>query len=194
MNSYRRDSADPRTLILNQEITEQHVDDLYYTRYLAPGEFTPFGGSSAGTAGQSSGVAKWGTINYPDGSTSYATATVFRPAYWLLGNFRVTVIYTSQTAGAANFGLLVTVGAVSKTANLSDTGDVVLHSITTNVPGPAAADDQKEHVFYTSTAQMSQLYRMLYVRVGRDGGGDANANVMQLVGVVLDFIPVGSYT
>jgi hypothetical protein len=185
MNSYRRDSVDPRTLSLNQEIAEQHVDDLYNIRFLPAGVFVPIG-TTRGTAGQSSGIAKWGTIDYP---TTYASATIMRPAYWLLGNFKVTVLYTSQTAGAANFGLLATIGAVSRGANLSDTGDVVIRALTANIPGPTAADDEKEHVYYTSTAQVSQAHRLIYIRIGRDGLGDANNSIMQLVGVIVEFIP-----
>lgn len=189
MNSYRRDLTDPRSLALNQEAVELHVDDLYLVQFLDPGSFVPFSGSAHGTAGQSAGLGKWPTIDYPNGSSTYAAITLRRPAYWLRGNFKVTILYTSQTAGIANFGLLASVGATPKLGNYSNTGITVLVSTTGNLPGPAAADDEKEYTFYTSTAQLTSYHRMMYVRIGRDGAGDANNNVMQLTGVVLEFIP-----
>lgn len=191
MNSYLRDSADPRSLVSNQEIVEQHMDDLYLIRYLTPGVFVPFSGAAYGTAGQSVGLGKWPTIDYPDATASYATTSLRRPAFWIDGNLKVSVFYTSQTGSTTNFRLLVSIGAILIAGNYSNTGVTALQAIAVDVPGPATADDKKEYVFYTSTARLSQRFQEFYVRVGRDTP-DASTAVMQMTGVLLEYIPVRS--
>ncbi len=172
----------------NQRAVAAHLDDDYYVRSLTPGMFVPFATAAHGTAGQSAGLGKWPTSDYPDGVSSYAVAAFRRPKFWVSGKIEVTIYYTSQTAGTANFSILLALGAVPQPGNLSNTGVTTLVAATVAAAGPTAADDEKVVSTYTTTS-LNPSMRRIFVRVGRDGAGDANNSILQVTEVVLRHIP-----
>ncbi len=189
MDGFRREVTDDLDVRLNQGVAEDYVDELGYRRHLTPGMFVPFATATHGTAGQSSGLGKWPTIDYPDGVSSYAVCSIRRPNGWKNGNFKITVLYTSQTASASNFTILVSVNAIPAGGNMSNTGVRSLGISTLTAPGPSAADDEKSVSFFTATNLLLGDLARIGVRVGRDGAGDANGSVLQVVDVYVDFMP-----
>jgi hypothetical protein len=179
---------DDSILKQNQRAIAAHLDDDYYVRSLTPGMFVPFATAAHGTAGQSAGLGKWPTIDYPDGASSYAVAAFRRPKFWVSGKIEVTIYYTSQTAGTANFSILLSVGTVPQPGNLSNTGITTLVTTTIATAGPTAADDEKVVSTYTTTS-LNPSMRRVFVRIGRDGAADANNSVLQVTEVVLRHIP-----
>lgn len=165
-----------------------HLDDSYYVRRLTPGMFVPFATAAHATAGQSSGLGKWPTIDYPNAVSSYATVSFTRPRLWVSGRLEISIYYTSQTAGVADFSILLSVGGVPQPGNLSNTGITGLFAATIAAPGPTAADDEKLTTVFTTTSLNPSL-RRIYIRVGRDGAGDANNSVLQVTEVVVRHIP-----
>lgn len=174
----------------NQRAIAAHVDDDHYVRRLTPGMFVPFATATHGTAGQSVGLGKWPTIDYPNAVSSYAVFATERPRFWLSGRMLVTIYYTSQTAGVADFAILLAVYSVPSNGNLSNTGITTLHSggIALAAPGPAAADDEKSIQVYT-TVSFDPSARRIGIRIGRDGGSDANNNILQVTEVVVQHVP-----
>lgn len=191
MNGFRRELTQDRDLQVNQGATERTVDEAVYVRHLTPGLFVPFATAAYGTAGQSAGLGKWPTIDYPDGVSSYAVASIRRPVAWVSGNLKLTVFYTSQTAGTANFSILWQLCALPLGGNMSNTGVTVLQFGTAVAPGPTAADDEKNFIVYTATAPLLPGLHRINTRIGRDGAGDANNNVLQMVDAWVEFIPAG---
>lgn len=172
----------------NQRSIAAHCDDSYYILSLTPGAFVPHSGSAHGTAGQSAGLGKWPTVDYPDAASSYAVIAFRRPKFWVSGKLEFTIYYTSQTAGTSNFSILVACYGVPQPGNLSNTGITMLYSATSSVPGPTAADDEKVVTVY-STTSLTPKIRRIGLRIGRDGGGDANNSVLQVTEVVVRHIP-----
>lgn len=190
MNGFRREVTDEKDIRLNQGVVEDYADELSYHRHLTPGMFVPFATAAHGTAGQSSGLGKWPTIDYPDAVSSYAVCSIRRPDGWKNGNLKITVLYTSQTASASNFTILASVNAIPAGGNMSNTGIRSLGVATLTAPGPSAADGEQNVSFFTSTNPLLGDLARIGVRVGRDGAGDANGSVLQVVDVYVDFMPV----
>lgn len=188
MISYKRDLTTPTALVDNQGVVEDHVDDDYFIWRLTPGMFVPFATAAHGTAGQSAGLGKWPTIDYPDAVSSYAVCARERPKFWVSGRLQLSVYYTSQTAGVANFSILIAVNTVKQPGNLSNTGVTNLLAVAMASPGPTAADDEKLISSY-STTSFNPSARRVSIRIGRDGAGDANNSVLQVTEVVVRHIP-----
>lgn len=165
-----------------------HIDDDYYVRSFTPGEFVPFATAAHGTAGQSVGIGKWPTIDYPNGVSSYGVAAFPRPKFWISGKIEVSVYYTSQTAGTADFSILLLICSAPQPGNLSNSGITILLNSATASAGPTAADNEKVISAYTTTSLLPSA-RRISVRIGRDGAADANNSVLQVTEVVLTHIP-----
>lgn len=188
MNNFSPDDTDARGLQRNQQSLMRHLDDSYYRRSFTPGQLVLSGTSAFGTAGQSAGLPKWPTVDFPDAAVSYAVGSFSRPALWVDGQIKITVYYTSTTAGTANFTLLLAMYTVKQPGNLSNTGVTPLSPPPTNlVPGPAAIDDELVFETYTTVA-INAAARRIGFRVGRDGA-DANNNVLQVTEIVLEHFP-----
>lgn len=187
MIGYRQEAVDLRSVQANQGAAEEHVDDIYFTRRLTPGMFTLFGGAAHGTAGQSVGLGKWPTIDYPDAVSSYGVCAFERPKFWVSGRMQITIYYTSQAAGTANFNILVVVNTVKQPGNLSNTGITTLLATMLPSAGPTVADDEKVTSVYTTTS-FNPSARRIGIRIGRDGA-DINNNVLQVTEVVIKHIP-----
>ncbi len=188
MINFSRDQVSPSIIADNQGVAEDHIDDGYLVWRLTPGMFVPFATAAHGTAGQSAGLGKWPTIDYPDAVSSYAVYAHERPKFWVSGRLQVTIYYTSQTAGTANFNILVSLNTVKQPGNLSNTGVTNLFNASIATAGPAAADDEKVVTVYSTTSFIPSAKR-IGVRIGRDGAGDANNNVLQVTEVVVRHIP-----
>lgn len=186
--NYQPEPSDATTAARNERAIADHFDDDYYIRRLSAGIFVPFATAAHGTCGQSAGLGKWPTIDYPNAASSYAVACFERPRMWISGHLQITVYYTSQTAGTANFSILPVAYTCTLAGNYSNTGITTLLSTSVASPGPAAADDKKSMSIYTTTP-LAQSAHQIGIRVGRDGVGDANNNVLQVTEVVVKHIP-----
>lgn len=187
VNPERVSEADLRS---NQRGISAHLDDQYYRRSFTPSAFVVSLGANHGTAGASSGAAKWPTIEFPDGADTYAFIAFERPKLWVTGKLKLTIYYSSDAGSTNNFGLLTNVVSVPEGGNLSDTGVTVLLSDAspTNVAGPAAAEGEQSVDVYTTTS-FDPSARRIGVRIGRKGTTDANANVFLVTEVVVQHIP-----
>lgn len=187
MDNYRREQTDPRSLQVNQGLTEDVVDDGYYVWRLSPGDFTANAAFPGALLEESGSFA---AIKLPDAVTTVVQCQRRRPRFWYPGRFRVDLDYTSPAANIALFSINVQVETLIKAGVVTAPTNLGPGSFT--IPGPAVASTLLQDSRYTTSAMTGDAH-LVAVRIFRDGLADANNGRLDIVAVTLTLIPAAGH-
>lgn len=180
MNGYRREQTGLRDLMVNQGVTEDHVNDGYYKKYLPAGRFLPF----APASGTSERFDYW---VFPDAqSTQRINSSIEAPRLWINGNLEATFFFSGDAASTnpIRWNWIASARAAGESIAA---GEI---NVSADVAGPAAANLLQSHKF-TSYLTINSDDALVGLRVLREGAhaNDTYAGNAFFIGLLLRFIP-----
>lgn len=180
MNGFRRDQTDSRSLVVNQGVAEDHVNDDYYKEYLPAGRFLPF----APASGTSERFDYW---VFPDAqSTQRINSSIDVKRLWINGNLEATYFFTGDAASTnpIRWNWVASARAIGESIGA---GEI---NVSADVAGPAAANLLQSYTFTTYLTINSDDV-LVGMRVLREGAhaNDTYAGNAHFIGCLLRFIP-----
>jgi len=161
------------------------VDETYFSMSFAPGA-----GIGSGTTDLPSVASNlWPAVSFPNGSTTFYLWNFEPRQDWRKLRLKsLTIKYTADAGGTANFGLQLSGHAAASGVNLGTVKTIFGGAW--NVVGPANASDPMSATWTTPGADLIQATDFLgAVRIVRDGAGDANNNVFYLLRATMVLAP-----
>lgn len=182
MNGMRREQTDPRSVQLNQGITEEALDASIYRPRFAPTQMIPLGGANL--------AILW--MAFPKaGSPSARSSMVVPSSHWSKGTITVRIIWTGDTASTNNveWALNMYIAAPGDVLGAAITGPVV------DIPGPAAVNKVLDYTFTTTAFAVNSSHVYYDVTLFRNGGsaGDTYAGEARLLAFQVIYTPAAGH-
>lgn len=167
---------------VDRRVLGQHTDEIYDRVWLSP-----VGATGTTTLTRLGGRSP--AQQFPDAATTGCNWDFAVRDNWRNHHLRVTVYFASDAGSTNVFSIRTAAWAYGLTID-PQTGRAI-DDVTANYAGPAAATTQMSYTLNLTASSVvtSQTDSFLTLYLRRDGVGDANNNILYVLGVLVEAYP-----